>query len=38
MAPCFRPSSWREEKITRSEDEAVEILKGNIIYVFSSLP
>ncbi|KAE9555741.1 hypothetical protein FO519_001093 [Halicephalobus sp. NKZ332] len=23
-----RPSSWREENITRSESEAVEILKG----------
>ena len=23
-----RPSSWKEEKITRSKEEAVEILKG----------
>jgi len=23
-----RPSSWREEKITRSKDEAVELVKG----------
>jgi len=23
-----RPSSWREERITRSEDEALELIKG----------
>ena len=23
-----RPSSWREDKITRSKDEAIDILKG----------
>ncbi|GBP42419.1 Putative peptidyl-prolyl cis-trans isomerase dodo [Eumeta japonica] len=27
-ADSRRPSSWREEKITRSKDEALEILKG----------
>ena len=29
-----RPSSWREEKITRSKEEALEILKGE----FSNRP
>ena len=25
-----RPSSWRQDKITRSKDEALEILKGKV--------
>lgn len=31
-----RPSSWRTEKITRSKEEALEILKG-IINSFSNI-
>ena len=27
-----RPSSWREDKITRSKDEAIDILKGTCTY------
>ena len=27
-----RPSSWREENITRTKDEALEILKGTFKY------
>merc|ERR1712105_291348 len=30
-----RPSSWREEKITRSEAEAVQILKGHLARIKS---
>ncbi|KAG1663101.1 putative peptidyl-prolyl cis-trans isomerase dodo [Nymphon striatum] len=28
-----RPSSWREETITRTKDEALEIIKGDILYM-----
>lgn len=29
-----RPLSWREEEITRSKEEALELLKGVIIVLF----
>lgn len=28
-----RPSSWREERITRSKSEAVEIIKSKYIFI-----
>lgn len=28
-----RPSSWREEKITRSKEEAIELIKCKIIFL-----
>ncbi|NXE57032.1 PIN1 isomerase, partial [Casuarius casuarius] len=31
-----RPSSWRQEKITRTKDEALELINGN--FFFSSSP
>lgn len=32
-----RPSSWREEKITRSKDEALELIKSIAFTLFSLL-
>lgn len=32
-----RPSSWREENITRTKEEALEILKGAYYHELSSL-
>lgn len=29
-----RPSSWKQDVITRSEDEALEMIKGKFYYVF----
>ena len=33
-----RPSSWREENITRSKEEAMEILKGKVTEVRLDCP
>lgn len=32
-----RPSSWREENITRTKEEALEILKGNTVEKYQDL-
>lgn len=31
-----RPSSWREENITRSKEEAMEVLKCNLIFDYNT--